>query len=564
MYESNSAKILKIGITGNADDITQKSFHDLLNDTVLESIKVFQNFSLQTDIITETNNSYQNYNFIFYVTSLTNMITKSTEINNAMITDIQKISQTLANPRNHLFIIIDGCENMTIDDDGDLTLSDKRENTLYQKFDGKISDLIADNLFHCCKISIAMSQIWRTISEDNSIVNLSEQQIDQLAVILLDKSGKMSIADKKRNIRTELKKIDINDKVAAAGYSEFYDTVIQYFKIIYQKKLICQNYLYAVNNIIIGLKKSDMDNINDLIKEIYTISYLKTDIHDDLIDKVDSILLIKLKTFYEKNKNNISTESNTNFKSRNTIDIHEYHNFLSQIILMANSYNISTIKEETNIEMNRINDIIIEYHNKEIEKITDLEKIGNFLEIFATKDKNNLYALFEKIKSHPKIMTDNINKMDKWIIFINKCLKLGITQDFVIKLMEEIIMAKIAYYLNTNNTINSTDISIVYPQCLHVFLLLNLKHFVFKRLYMFISYSIRYSGRNISELIKNIKAEQYENMLILENKLLELCTSSTDEQSQPINLSDVEIVETFNDVKSKSEPKNKIDTSNTE
>ena len=63
---------------------------------------------------------------------------------------------------------------------------------------------------------------------------------------------------------------------------------------------------------------------------------------------------------------------------------------------------------------------------------------------------------------------------------------------------------------------------------------------------MFISYTIRYSGRNIIDFIKNIKPEQYQSLLILENKLLELVMIPVDEQSQAINLSDVEILETFN------------------
>ena len=64
---------------------------------------------------------------------------------------------------------------------------------------------------------------------------------------------------------------------------------------------------------------------------------------------------------------------------------------------------------------------------------------------------------------------------------------------------------------------------------------------------MFLAYSIRYSGRNIVEIIKNLKPEQYHKLLVLENRLLELAVSPSDEQSQPINFSDMEIVETFNE-----------------
>lgn len=548
MYESNSAKNLKIGITGNVD--IQQTFNDLLNDTVLQSVKTCQNFSLTTNMINEDTNtsSYGEYNFIFYVTSLDKILDKKTM--EKIVTDIQKISTSfplLIYPRNHLFIIIDGCNNMEIDDDGDLILSDKTENSQYQNFDTKISGLIADNLFHICKISLEMANIWKLISNDSSMVNLSEDQINQLAPQLISKSEKMSNADKKRSIRTALKKVEIVDKIAESGYTEFYETVTQYLKIISQKKMVCQNYLFALNNLTVTLKKPDTENIRNLIKEIYDISYLKTDMHDDLIDKVSSILLTKLKAFYDKSKNHVAVE----FKLLNNIDVHEYYNFLLQIMEISNEYKLSSVKDVTKKEMDKVNELIINYHNKEVEKVTDLEKISNFLEILAAKDKNNLFALFEKIKSHPKIMSENIEKMDKWIIFVNKCLKLAIPRESVIKLMEEIIMAKIAYYVNVNIDLskksNGIEISTIYPQCLQIFLLSNLNHFVFKKLYMFISYSIRYSGRNIADLIKNLTSEQYENLLMLENRLLELCSQSIDEQTQPLNLTKVDVIETSNE-----------------
>ena len=550
MYELNSAKTLKIGISGNADSNIQELFQNLLNDNILEAIKICQNFNLQTEIIPENTISYQHYNFIFYVTTLTNLYEqKSTNgsIDNKLLTDIQKMSNVLTNPRNHLFIIVDGCENMEIDDDGDLILSDKKARVLHRNFEEKISEIIDDNLFHIHKMSIIMANIWKLISDDSSIVNLTEDQIDKLSSVFVAKSAKMALADKKRAIRTALKKTEINDKIAETGYSDLFNAITQYFKLIHQKKMVCQNYVLAFDNINIGIKATDMKNINNLIKETYDISYLKTEMYDDLIDKIDNILLLKLKSFYDKSKNHIAIDSTL----LNSIDAHEYHCFLSQIMELSNGYNLSNIKAVTKKEMDKINNVIIDYHNKEVEKITDLEKISNFLEIFANNDKNNLSALFEKIKSHPKIMSENIEKMDKWLIFINKCLKLELPKDSVIRLMEEIIMAKIAYYINMTKA-NGMEISTVYPQCLHVFLLSNLKHFVFKKLYMFISYSIRYSGRNIAELIKNLKPEQYQNLLLLETKLLELCSNSVDEQSQSMNLSDVNIVEIFNENNSKS------------
>jgi len=534
MYESNSAKKLKIIVTGTNN---VEEFGNMLNENILTSIKICQNFTLHTHIATDNDISLNDSNFIFYVTTIDNL-TDSTLTEN-----IIKMSSSLTDPINHLFIIVNGCDNMEFDDDGDLVFSDDTENDLYQKFDEQLSKSINDKLFHVCRISMSQTNIWNTISNDSSIINLTESQINELAPTLIKKSSKMSLIDKKREIKVALKKINIDDKIAETGYTELFDNVYQYFKLVYQKKIVCQNYLSIFDKINLGLKTAEIDNINNILKEIYEISFLKTEMHDDLIDKIDSILLTKLKNFCDKYKNNIVIEPN----QTGAIDAYAYHNFLVIFMDIAKGYNLSNIMEIIKREISIVNNLIIDYHNKEVEKVTDLEKISSLLEIFANKDKNNLIGFFDKIRSHPKIMQENIEKMDKWIYFINKCLKLGIPKDCVIRLMEEIIMAKIQLYTDISKT-NSRDLSVIYPQCLNVFLLSNInKHFVFKKLYMFISYSIRYSGRNILDYIKNIRPDQYHNILLLENKLLDLCTVHIEEPSQPINLSDVDIVETFNE-----------------
>ncbi|XWV25994.1 hypothetical protein QJ857_gp1086 [Tupanvirus soda lake] len=534
MYEVGSAKILKIAITGN-DNLDE--LHSLLNENILQSVKICPNFTLKTLIVPLENTDFDQYNFVFYKTTFDKINDNST------YTDIKKISTGLVDPRNHLFVVVDDCNNLEIDDDGDLVFIDSEENNKFQEFDESLAKIVNDNLFHACKISIQMSSIWKMIIDDSTIVNLSEDQINMLASRLIKKSSKMSLVDKKREIKIVLKKINKDDKLAETGYTEFCDSVVQYFKLLHQKKIVCHNYLYAFNKINVSLNNNDMDDINILLKEIYGISYLKTEMHDDLIDKIDAILLAKLKQFYDGCKNNVAIDSN----KLASIDAYAYHKFLVQIMDIAKGYNLSNIMQITKHEIGAVNNLITDYHKKEMERVTDLEKISSYLEIFANKDKNNLIALFDKIRSHPKIMSENIEKMDKWIVFINKCLKLGIPKEAVMRLMEEIIMSKISFYTDTSR-INNRDISVVYPQCLNVFLISNLnRNFVFKKLYMYISYTIRYSGRNISEYIKNIRIEQYQDLLKLENRLLELCTVPIEEQSQPMNLSDMDIVETFNE-----------------
>ncbi len=534
-YELESSKILKIGVLGNGKN---DSFHNFLNETVLSLCKICGNFVLKTDLIVEDDtNKYNEYNFLFYVTTFEKIKDDST------FSAIKKISCDLINPRNHLFVIIDDCTDMEIDDDGDLVFSDDDDETIYQKFDDKLSEIIDDALFHSCRISSDMAKIWRKINDDSSIVNLSEEQINLLAPCLIKKPSKMSITDKKREIKIALKKITIDDKIAETGYTDFYENVSQYFKLLYQKKIVCQNYLFNFNKINITLEDIDMTNINNLLREIYGITYLKTEMHDDLIEKIDGILLSRLKQFCIKCKNYVQIDP----KTSQYVDAYAYHKFLVQIMDIAKGYNLSNIMEITKEEIIAVNNLITEYHKKEMERVTDLEKISSYLEIFATKDKMNLHSLFEKIRTHPKIIQENMENVDKWLIFIDKCLKIGVQRESVLRLIEEIIVSKISHY-NEVSRINNKELSAIYPLCLQIFLLSNINRgFIFKRLYMYASYSIRYSGRNISELIRNIKEEHYQSMLKLENKLLDLCSSSFEEQSQPINLSEVDIVETFNE-----------------
>lgn len=544
MYQSNYAKILKIGVTGNVSENIKESFIKLLNDNIFDSIKICHNFSLKTDLIEA--DMYSQYNFVFYVTSLDDMYEKKKDtiiINNNLVSDIHNITSKFSHPRNHLFIIVDGCQNMEIDDDGDLKLSDEKEFELYKKLEKKISTMISEDLYHNCRICITMSNIWKLILDDSSIVNLTENQIDKLSSVIIPKSSKMAITEKKRAIKTFLKKVEIADKIAETGYTELSEIIMKYFKLIHQKKLVCQNYLFEFDNLNISLNRENVNNIDNLVKEVYDISYLKTEMYDELIDKIDEKLLKKLESFYSRNNHN---------------DAHTYHNFLSQIMEISNGYNLSTIKELTQRELDKVNNIIVDYHNKEVEKITDLEKISNFLEIMATTDKNNLLTLFHRLKSNPKIMSENIEKMDKWIYFIDKCLKLGISKNIIIQLMEEIIVAKILYHVNMSAA-NGMENSSIYPQCLHVFLTHNLDHFILKKLYMFNSCTIRYSGRNITEFIKNLTEDKYRNLLSLEYRLLALCNSLSEELSQTINPSTIDIVETFNEKPNAKETNSKKD-----
>jgi len=447
-----------------------------------------------------------------------------------VLTDIKNIGSKFIGIKNHLFIIVDDCTKLKIDDDGDLVFSNDDENDLYQKFDELISANLNEDLFHICRITTPLSLVWKKIMDDSSIVNLTETEITLLSNRLIKKSTSMTLSDKKREIKTSLKNINLDDKLSETGYVEMYDNIVQYYKLIYQKKIVCENYLSEFNNCTINLEPDCSQNLNNLLKEIYEISYLKTDMLDELVKKVNNTLLSKLTTLYSSYKNRIVINSNSNIISYtlNTIDAYTYHKFLIKIMDLSREHKLSNIMEITQSEIEIVNKLIIDHHNKEVEKITDLDKIISVLEIFSETDKNTLLGLFEKLKSNDKIITENMDKMDKWISFIDRCLKLNISNDAILRLVEELIMAKIVYYTAMINKPNKdVHLSIIYPQCLHVFLLSNLnKNFIFKKLYMFTSYKIRYSGVNITDLIKNINSDQYHQLLILENKLLELVSDT--------------------------------------
>lgn len=534
MYEADSAKVIRIAIM-NDPDMSSVTFQNMLDNYILPNVKICKNFSLQKTVNATNDVPIEYHNFLFYITTFNKIHDKK------LITDITNITHNLTDPRNHLFIIVDECSNLKIDDDGDLIFADDTESVIYQQFEEGLSTVIKDKLFHVCKISMTWINLWKKIQDESSIVNLSDNEINELANKLVKKSVKMTIVDKKKEIKQVLKKTNIDDKLAEAGFGEMSECISHYFKIVYQKKIVCHNYLFEFGKIDIDLKTTNITNINNILKEIYEITYLKSETHDALIEQIDTMLLEKLKQFYTRCKNNVAIDSTR----LNAIDAYEYHNFLTNFMNIASGYNLSNIMEITKEEINTVNKLIIDHHNKEVEKITDLNKIASVLEIFAVKDKNNLVGLFEKIKTHKTVMTENIDKMDKWIVFIGKCLKLGISSDSVIQLIQEIIITKINFY-TTIAAANKTELSTVYPQCVHAFLLSNIdKNFIFKKLYIFICYTIRYSGRNISELIKNLTEEQYNSLLTLENKLLELCLIPVGEHSQTINTSDVEIVETF-------------------
>lgn len=534
-YEAHSAMILKVGLINS--QITN-TFQNLLNEHILPSIKIFPDFSLETidNSNTDITLIFTQCNFIFCITTL----------NDLSIT-VELLASLNINPKTYVFIVIDGCDNMEFDDDEDLIFADREDNTKFQKFKKQLSaaNIVNDKMLYIFKISVPMCNIWKQIQDDGSIVNLSESQIDTLAPTIIRRSSKMSISDKKREIKIMLKKkINVEDKLKEYGYSGTLTELSNLFKIVNQKKLVMGNYLNIFHKVAIDIECKYIGIVDTILNEIYAIKFLNSGMLDDLIDQINVDFFDKIKIFCELHNKNLSCGTN---------DAHKYHTFLTTTLKIVVSHDLPNIIEYLNNEIGLVNTIIVDFYKKEVENITDLNKMASVLEIFASKDTNNFTALFDKIKTHPSIMQSYIEKMDQWIVFIDKCLELSIPRESVIRLIEEIIISKINYHNGISQPTNK--LFIIYPQCLQIFLQSHLNvHFIFQKLYMYSSYVIKYHGRNnMAEYIKNLTIEQFNSLLVLENKLLELCYDVTRKKNK---LKNMDTLESFdNTYKQKKIPK---------
>ena len=243
---------------------------------------------------------------------------------------------------------------------------------------------------------------------------------------------------------------------------------------------------------------------------------MKEDMHDELVNKVHDSLVVTFNKFFQRTRSSYLS---------NSVKLTEYHKVLTSVLELANDNSIDGLIKEVTEELDIANRAIVDYHNKEIDKITDLDKISNMLEMFATKDKENLVRLFDKIYSHPKIISENLDRMDKWVVFVDRVSKLGICTDSIIRLVEKIIMAKIDQYavLNNLSKLNEKSVNGAYMQCLQVFLLTNLdRNFTFKRLYMYLSHCNKYSNRNLPDILRDLTETNYHDLLKLEHKLADL------------------------------------------
>src|ERR1700733_2323915 len=349
MSTFESIKYIRIGIVGKYND-----------------------FEIFLDIL-------KNYNFIFYILDIHDIISH--------VSEIKLISSNLIDPRNHIFIISDGCSDIYLDDEDDLIYNDDIINDNFVNFDNSLSSIgIPDKLFHLSKISSIHSKILCKISKDNgSIINLNEMEINILALKLL-KKNKLSLSEKMRQIRSIFKEIDLNNKLKEMGFIDIKQILEQYFKLGYQKKIIYHNYLYEIEKLHLSTKFDDVKNIEFILTDIHAISVFKKEMLDKLICESSFIIKEKLLKYLDVCKKMIVV-SVSQGRILNSIDPHNFHKFLSDMLEITTKFELSELSLITQKEIDTINKIIIDHHSKEMEKITDLNKIQSILKIFASKDR---------------------------------------------------------------------------------------------------------------------------------------------------------------------------------
>ncbi|MEM3063065.1 MAG: hypothetical protein QW303_05955 [Nitrososphaerota archaeon] len=314
--------------------------------------------------------------------------------------------------------------------------------------------------------------------------------------------------------------------------------ILRYFRQDYQKKMVYHNYLCQFMDLDITF---DNRYFLSFVKEIYEANYFRSENYEEFTDRFDTIFLQKLVTFCEKNRNKVVID----VCKEADVDAYTYYRFLVEIMDVAKCYNLPNILERVISEINYVGKMILEHYQNKMGEYSNLEKIYSVLEYSASVDKFMFHSLFKMVSTNTNAMGKNLDRMDAWVTFINKCLKLGVPRELAIDLVGQVIIAKLRIYRNENSRHNQM---IIYPLCLQTLLLPNIgKHFILKKLYM---YSICcFNNANVLNILENLDYNTYHKNLMLENLLVEICNSSVEEQSQTFNISDIEIVETFNEKK---------------
>ena len=151
----NSPKNINIAIIGNQSNECSKILEDIIN-----SIKIFSSFKLHLSKV-DSIQPLDKFHYIFYAVNFN-------QLDDCPVIQCDNCSQ--------FFIVVDGCHNLTLDDDDELVFDNDADNKKYAKYISKYKN---SNVLHY-KISTVFTTIWQQIVNDSSIVNLSDSQIELL------------------------------------------------------------------------------------------------------------------------------------------------------------------------------------------------------------------------------------------------------------------------------------------------------------------------------------------------------------------------------------------------
>jgi len=314
---------INVGFYGSDCD----KIHDFFKEILKSNVKIHEKFSVTTDVIKTMNDGiFRQYNYVFIFLDITNINHKNT------ISMIKQISTHIIDPRNHLFIIIDGCGNMKIDDEGDLMLTESEQKKEFKHFYESMCVILEDDWYTILKMNFSLLRIYHKILTDESIVNLTTDEIDHI----IPKS-KMTISEKKREIKSSLKKESVDDKLAIYGYDELVNVISSYFKLVHQKKVVCENYVQMFREHDITLENAD--NLISLLKEVDSIDFLKPQMMDDLINNISDTLEKKLVLVFSAHQGKIGF-------NKTDKDIYQYQTLLNKLSGIVNNYKIVKIIEK--------------------------------------------------------------------------------------------------------------------------------------------------------------------------------------------------------------------------
>ncbi|CAH6421022.1 Hypothetical protein MVR_LOCUS243 [uncultured virus] len=488
---------------------------DFTTEHIVNTSKICSQFKVeQVEIDVTDTSSITSCNSIFYYTTL-EAIHLTSDSRPNILTDLQVLGRQLKHPRSHLFVIVDLCTNLEVDSDDDLVFCSEEDQEVFDQFEQDLTGSMLGDLYDCFKISLRHADIWKTILDESSAATLTDTQIEDLVPKLAKKHRKGSIQDKKKAIRTAIKRLDIKDELAVTGFTEFVSIASQYLKLVHQKKTVMQNYLFSLRALILDLNPEPIASLRIMLDEVTAIDYLKPDMHANLYKQAQSIANDKIRAWLQLYTNTVAVDT-TKCKSNS---IYTYRDLLQACDTLAVQHAITDAKKLIERELKTVGLSIATHHRRELEAVSDLAKITSRLVQIAEQDASNLGLTFDQIVNNPKIMLDNVEKMDAWIAFTDRASELGIEANRLKTLIERIIYAKIEY-CSDSRRIDIKNPLAIYPSVLQVFLLSRLNTaFIFKSLYMYLTYTIRYSGRNITEQLIGIDQTQYDSLLQLESKL---------------------------------------------